>query len=52
LVRPIEKRDELVKAAHNDQLSRTDPGARAHNFDDLAQLLLDSTSRSAEIPRA
>lgn len=32
----------LVKAAHNFQLSRTEPGAWAHNFDYMAQLLFDS----------
>jgi predicted CXXCH cytochrome family protein len=32
----------LVKASFNYQLSRTDPGAWAHNFDYIAQLLYDS----------
>jgi predicted CXXCH cytochrome family protein len=34
---------DLVKAAHNYQISRTEPGAWAHNFDYLGQLLYDST---------
>jgi predicted CXXCH cytochrome family protein len=34
---------ELVKAAHNFQISRVEPGAWAHNFDYMAQLLFDST---------
>jgi hypothetical protein len=34
---------ELVKAAHNYQISRVEPGAWAHNFDYMAQLLYDST---------
>jgi predicted CXXCH cytochrome family protein len=34
----------LVKAAFNYQLSRTDPGAWAHNFDYIAQLLIDSVA--------
>jgi predicted CXXCH cytochrome family protein len=33
---------DLVKAAHNFQISRTEPGAWAHNFDYMAQLLIDS----------
>jgi hypothetical protein len=33
---------ELVAAAHNFQISRTEPGAWAHNFDYMAQLLIDS----------
>jgi hypothetical protein len=33
----------LVKAAHNYQIFRTDPGSWAHNFDYMAQLLFDST---------
>jgi hypothetical protein len=32
-----------VKAAHNYQITRTEPGAWAHNFDYVAQLLHDST---------
>ncbi|MFO7567111.1 MAG: Ig-like domain-containing protein [Enhygromyxa sp.] len=32
----------LMKAAHNYQLHRKDPGGYAHNFDYLAQLLIDS----------
>ncbi len=32
----------LMKVAHNYQLSRKDPGAWAHNFDYVAQLLIDS----------
>jgi len=32
----------LVKASFNYQLSRTEPGAWAHNFDYMAQLLYDS----------
>ena len=32
----------LMKAAFNYQLSRTEPGAWAHNFDYIAQLLYDS----------
>ncbi len=32
----------LMKAAHNFQLSNADPGGYAHNFDYLAQLLIDS----------
>jgi predicted CXXCH cytochrome family protein len=34
---------ELVKAAHNFQISRVEPGAWAHNFDYMAELLFDST---------
>lgn len=34
----------LVKAAFNYQLSRTEPGAWAHNFDYMAELLYDSTA--------
>jgi hypothetical protein len=34
---------ELVKAAHNYQIIRTEPGAWAHNFDYVAELLFDST---------
>jgi predicted CXXCH cytochrome family protein len=34
----------LVKAAFNYQLSRTEPGAWAHNFDYMAQLLYDSAA--------
>lgn len=34
----------LVKAAFNYQLSRTDPGGWAHNFDYLAELLYDSVA--------
>ena len=33
----------LSKAAFNYQLSRNDPGAWAHNFDYIAELLYDST---------
>jgi predicted CXXCH cytochrome family protein len=33
---------ELVAAAHNYQISQTEPGAWAHNFDYMAQLLIDS----------
>ena len=32
-----------MKAAHNYQLWHVDPGAWAHNFDYVAQLLYDST---------
>jgi len=32
----------LLKAAHNYQMSRKDPGAWAHNFDYVGQLLFDS----------
>ena len=32
----------LMKAAHNFQISQKDPGAWAHNFDYIAQLLFDS----------
>ena len=34
----------LIKAAHNYQLVRKDPGAWAHNFDYAAQLLVDSVA--------
>ena len=34
----------LSKAAFNYQLSRTEPGAWAHNFDYMAQLLYDSAA--------
>ena len=34
----------LAKAAFNYQLSRKEPGAWAHNFDYMAQLLYDSTA--------
>jgi predicted CXXCH cytochrome family protein len=34
---------DLVKAAHNFQISQTEPGVWAHNFDYMAQLLYDST---------
>lgn len=34
--------DKLVRAAHNYQLSHKDPGAWAHNFSYVAQLLYDS----------
>jgi predicted CXXCH cytochrome family protein len=34
---------DLVKAAHNFQISRVEPGAWAHNFDYMGQLLYDST---------
>jgi predicted CXXCH cytochrome family protein len=34
----------LVKASFNYQLSRTDPGGWAHNFDYVAQLLIDSVA--------
>ena len=34
----------LVKAAFNYQLSRNDPGAWAHNFDYMAELLYDSAA--------
>jgi len=34
----------LVKASFNYQLSRTEPGAWAHNFDYIAQLLYDSVA--------
>ena len=33
----------LMRAAHNFQLSRKDPGAWAHNFEYIGQLLFDST---------
>jgi predicted CXXCH cytochrome family protein len=36
----------LMKAAHNYQLTRKDPGAWAHNFDYAAQLLYDSIEAS------
>jgi hypothetical protein len=39
---------ELMRAAHNYQLSRKDPGAWAHNFDYIAQLLYDSTENLAQ----
>jgi len=32
----------LLKAAHNYQIFQTEPGAWAHNFDYMAQLLIDS----------
>jgi hypothetical protein len=32
----------LMRAAHNYQISQKDPGAWAHNFDYIAQLLIDS----------
>ena len=32
----------LLSAAHNYQISQKDPGAWAHNFDYMAQLLIDS----------
>ena len=32
----------LMKAAHNFQISLKEPGAWAHNFDYMAQLLYDS----------
>jgi hypothetical protein len=32
----------LMKAAHNYQISRKEPGAWAHNFDYIVQLLIDS----------
>lgn len=32
----------LMKAAHNYQISQKDPGAWAHNFDYMAQLLIDA----------
>jgi predicted CXXCH cytochrome family protein len=38
---------ELMRAAHNYQLSRKDPGAWAHNFDYIGQLLFDSTENLA-----
>jgi predicted CXXCH cytochrome family protein len=34
----------LMKAAHNFQISQKDPGAWAHNFDYMAQLLYDSVA--------
>jgi hypothetical protein len=34
----------LVKASFNYQLSRTEPGAWAHNFDYMAELLYDSVA--------
>jgi len=34
----------LVKASYNYQLSRTEPGAWAHNFDYMAQPLYDSVA--------
>lgn len=34
----------LAKAAFNYQLSRTEPGAWAHNFDYMAELLYDSVA--------
>ena len=37
-----------MQAAHNFQLSRKDPGAWAHNFDYIAQLLFDSTENLAQ----
>ena len=33
-----------MKAAYNYQLSRKEPGAWAHNFDYVAQLLFDSVA--------
>jgi predicted CXXCH cytochrome family protein len=39
---------ELMRAAHNYQLSRKDPGAWAHNFDYIGQLLFDSTENLAQ----
>jgi hypothetical protein len=33
---------DLVKAAHNFQIAQTEPGPWAHNFDYMAQLLVDS----------
>jgi hypothetical protein len=33
----------LMKAAHNYQIFQKEPGAWAHNFDYMAQLLIDST---------
>jgi hypothetical protein len=38
---------ELMRAAHNYQLSRKDPGAWAHNFTYIGQLLFDSTANLA-----
>ena len=38
---------ELMRAAHNYQLSRKDPGAWAHNFEYIGQLLFDSTENLA-----
>jgi hypothetical protein len=35
---------DLVKAAHNFQIAQTEPGAWAHNFDYMAQLLIDSAA--------
>ena len=32
----------LMKAAHNYQISLKEPGAWAHNFDYIVQLLIDS----------
>lgn len=39
---------QLMQAAHNYQLSRKDPGAWAHNFDYIGQLLFDSTENLAQ----
>jgi hypothetical protein len=36
-----------MRAAHNYQLSRKDPGAWAHNFEYVGQLLFDSTENLA-----
>ena len=33
---------ELIRAAHNYQLARKDPGAYVHNFPYITQLLIDS----------
>lgn len=37
-----------MRAAHNYQLSRKDPGVWAHNFDYIGQLLFNSTKTLAQ----
>lgn len=39
---------DLMRAAHNFQLSRKDPGAWAHNFAYIGQLLFDSTENLSQ----
>lgn len=43
---------DLMRAAHNFQLSRKDPGAWAHNFTYMGQLLFDSTENLAQDTRS
>jgi predicted CXXCH cytochrome family protein len=43
---------ELMRAAHNYQLSRKDPGAWVHNFDYMGQLLFDSAENLLQAPGA